>query len=114
MGRIRTGKPILPIVSNLGTDGSQTDPRVVIFDEPARPCIVFNRTGNGNDILVKVNADDDTDFGGPSSDGPGHFGIGDGCAAEVSFRGILGIERISFTTGSGSDDLDNVKVVGWV
>ncbi len=113
MGQSRTGTPILPTVVSTGTDGSATLPRVVTFPGNTRPVLVYNNTGNGNPIRVKLNSSDATDFGGGSDDGPGHFEIADTKSVEVSLGGILSIKRVSVVTTAGGDDLDNVPIVGW-
>lgn len=113
MGKIRVGESITPTTISPGIDGNLTSPRVVEFDLYARPVIVHNNTGNGNKILVKLNATDDTDFGGGSDDGIGYFPVNDEAAVEVSLGGILSVKRVSFVTTDGGDDLDNVEVHGW-
>jgi hypothetical protein len=84
------------------------------FGTYARPCVVYNNTGNGNVIRVKVNATDDTDFGGGSSDGVGHFPVKDAAATDVSMGGMINVQRVSFVTTAGGDSLNNVEVHGWV
>lgn len=114
MADIRAGAATRSTIQSSGTDGSATLPRVFVFDPYARPCIVRNATGNGRHIIVKLNATDDTDFGGVSDDGLGYFRINDGWAVEVSMRGDLCVERVSVITTDAGDDLDLVSVVGWL
>jgi hypothetical protein len=113
-GSVRSGTSTVPTTIASGTDGSPVLPRIVEFTEYARPCVVYNNTGNNNVIRVKVNATDDTDFSGASTDGIGHFPILDGTATDVSMGGILDVHRISFVTIAGGDDLDDVEVHGWL
>lgn len=113
MSRIRTGVSITPSQSAAGTDGSSTLPRVLTFKPYTRPCMVWNNTGNGRSIIVKLNATDATDFGGGSDDGAGYFSIPDGSSVEVSLGGLLCIDRVSFITTNSEDDLDDVEVHGW-
>lgn len=113
MPKPRAGTSVVPTTTSVGTDGSATVPRVVEFTSYARPCIVYNNTGNGNVIRVKLNATDATDFGGASSDGVGHFSINDQTATDVSMGGGINVKRVSFVTTAGGDDLDNVEVHGW-
>lgn len=113
-GSVRVGLPTIPTTISSGTDGSATSPRVVEFATYARPCVVYNNTGNGNVIRVKLNATDAIDFGGGLDDGIGHFPIKDGEATDVSMGGILDIARVSFVTTAGGDDLDDVEVHGWL
>ncbi len=112
--KYQSGPASAPTVVANGTDGSETDPRIVLFDSYARPCIVMNGTGNGNDIRVKVNAEAGNDFDNDSDDdGPGYFAIADGETCDVSIGGQLSVTGVSFITTAGGDDLDNVSVVGW-
>ena len=118
MGRIRTGVAIQATQANDGTDGSLTDPRIMLFEPYVRPCIVMNGTGNGNVIRVKVNAEIDgtvtNDFDNDADDdGPGYLTIADGATADASFGGLVAVHSISFITTAGGDDLDDVAVVGW-
>ena len=113
-GSVRTGTPVLPVTRSAGTDGSATLPRVYTFDPPVRPCIIYNHTGNGNQIRVKLNSTDETDFGGASSDhAAGHFPVNDETATEAALGHILAISRVSIITTAGGDDLDDVGVIGW-
>lgn len=112
-GSVRGGAPTSPTMVSSGADGNLTNPRVFTFDPYARPVILFNKTGGSKVILVKINATDDTDFGGSSDDGTGHFPIKDGESAEISLGGILNIHRVSFVTTDGADDLDKVNLTGW-
>ena len=118
MGRIRTGPAIQGTQAADGTDGSLTDPRIVLFKPYVRPCIVMNGTGNGNVIRVKVNAELDgtvtNDFDNDTDDdGPGYITIADGETADASLGGLVAVHSVSFVTTDGGDDLDNVAVVGW-
>lgn len=121
MGRVRTGAPVQGTQVAAGTDNSLTDPRIIRFDTPVRPCIVANGTGNGNNIRIKVNTEVDrtvdtvtNDFDNDADDdGPGHITIIDGESADASIGGTLGVESISIVTLDGADDLDLVTVVGW-
>ncbi len=118
MGRVRAGAPETGTQVADGTDGSQTDPRIILFDPPVRPCIVQNGTGNSLDILVKMNTELNgtvsDDFDNDSDDtGPGYLAVADGEAVDASIGGTLTIHSISFITTDGGDDLDNVAVVGW-
>ena len=113
MGLYRSGSAVVPTQTSAGTDGSATLPQVVEFERYTRPCVVYNNTGNGNIIRVKLNATDATDFGGGSSDGAGHFPIKDGEATDVSMGGMVNVQRVSFITTAGGDDLDDVEIHGW-
>ena len=113
MASYRSGSSEIPTQIAAGTDGSAVLPRIVEFDRYARPCTVYNNTGNGNVIRIKINATDATDFSGASSDGVGHFPIADGAATEVSMGCKVNVKRVSFVTTAGGDDLDDVEVHGW-
>lgn len=113
MPKPRPGSAVTPTTDSAGTDGSAILPRVMTFPTYTRPCVVYNNTGNTNVIRVKVNATDATDFGGASSDGVGHFPINDGAATDVSMGGMINVQRVSFVTTAGGDDLDDVEVHGW-
>lgn len=113
MGKIRVGEATVPTTISDGADGNVTSPRVLEFPFNTRPVIVHNNTGNTRAILVKLNATNDSDFGGASDDGIGHFPINDGAAVEVSMGGILNVHRVSFVTTDAADDLDDVEVHGW-
>jgi hypothetical protein len=118
-GAIRSGAPVQGTTVASGTDNSQTDPRIILFDPPVRPCIVMNGTGNGNNILMKVNAELNgtvsNDFDNDADDdGPGHITIIDGESADASIGSALTVHSVSFVTTDSGDDLDSVAVVGWV
>lgn len=118
MGRIRVGAPISGTQAADGTDNSLTDPRIILFDPPVRPCIVANGTGNGNNIRVKVNTELNgtvsNDFDNDSDDdGPGHITILDGETADASLGNNVSVHSVSVVTLDGADDLDLVTVVGW-
>jgi hypothetical protein len=117
-GTVKAGLPVQGTQAADGTDNSLTDPRIIIFGTPVRPCIVMNGTGNGNDIRVKVNAETNgtvsNDFDNDADDdGPGHFTLADGETIDVSIGSGLSVLSVSFVTLDGADDLDKVAVVGW-
>lgn len=119
VGKVRTGVPVAPqTTENAGTDNDDTDPRVLKFNKYARPCIVSWPAGNTSAIKVKVNAGVDAtsaianDFAS-GGDGPGYFTIAVGAEKDVSFEGIVAVQRVSFVTQNAGDDLDDVSVVGW-
>lgn len=118
MGRIRVGAPVPGTQEAAGSDDSLTDPRIIIFSNPVRPCIVANGTGNGNNIRVKVNTELNgtvsNDFDNDSDDdGPGHISIIDGETADVSLGNNVSVHSVSIVTLDAADDLDLVTVVGW-
>lgn len=120
MGRnaVRTGAAVQGTLVADGTDGSLTDPRIILFKKPVRPCIVMNGTGNGNNVRVKVNTELDgtvtNDFDNDTDDdGPGHFTVADGETIDVSIGSGLSVSSVSFVTLDAGDDLDNVTIVGW-
>lgn len=111
---VRTGAATEPAVTNAGTDNSLTDPRVVEFNQYARPCIVTNHCVNAA-IKVKVNAPASNDFDNDSDDdGAGYFIIAAGAHQDVSQEGRVAVKSVSFITQNASDDLDDVSVVGWL
>ena len=117
-GAVRAGPPIQGTVANSGTDGSQTDPRIILFAGVVRPAFIMNATGNGNVIRVKVNTETEgtvsNDFDNDGDDdGWGHFSVCDDGTLDLSVLGGLCIESISYITTDAGDDLDNVSVVGW-
>ena len=117
-GAVRSGAPSAGTQAAAGTDGSQLLPRIILFDPPVRPCIVQNGTGNGLDILVKMNTELNgtvsDDFDNDSDDtGPGYLAVADGESVDASIGGALSIHSISFVTTDAGDDLDSVAVVGW-
>lgn len=128
MGRIRVGAPTEGTTVRDGADNSLTDPRIIIFDPPVRPCIVLNHNTTER-CLIKVNAEppDSTgtvtnDFDNDSDDdGSGHM-VGPltivGAAAQnpgvdVSMGGLISVHSVSLATTNAGDDLDNISVVGW-
>lgn len=118
MGRIRTQAAVEGTTAANGTDGSTTDPRIILFSHYVRPCILMNGTGNGNVVRAKVNAETDgtvsNDFDNDSDDdGPGYVTIADGETADLSLGGQLCVHSVSFITTDAGDDLDDVTVVGW-
>lgn len=117
-GSVRTGAPITGTQAAAGTDNSLTDPRIILFDPPVRPCIVANGTGNGNNIRVKVNTELNgtvtNDFDNDADDdGPGHIAVIDGETADASIGSGISVHSVSIVTLDGADDLDLVTVVGW-
>lgn len=118
MSAVRVGAGTKPVTISSGTNGDVTDPRRLQFQRAtrpfgARPVTVWNKTGGGRAIYIKLNAGDDIDFGGANDDGSGYFPINDGSAVEVTMGGLLSVERVSFVTINAADDLDNVEVTGW-
>lgn len=116
--KFRSGPPVEGTQAAAGTDGSTTDPRIILFDPYIRPCIVMNGTGNGNVIRVKINTETNgtvsNDFDNDADDdGPGYFTIADGETADVSLWGLISVHSVSFITTAGGDDLDKVTAVGW-
>lgn len=110
---VRSGDPIEPTTSTAGTDNSQTAPRIVTFSEPVRPCLVTNHCTNAI-IVVKVNETSSNDFDNDADDdGLGHVIVAIGGTADVSFGGRISVLTVSFATKHGSDDLDDVSVIGW-
>lgn len=128
MGRVRVGAPVTGTVVNDGTDNSLTDPRIIIFDPPVRPCVILNHNTNER-CLIKVNVeppnstgavtndfDDDSD-----DDGAGHMAsprtLVTGAAippgVDASVGGHLSVHSISLVTTHANDDLDKISVVGW-
>lgn len=132
LGKARSGIPLEGTTAANGTDNSLTAPRIIIFDTPARPCIVTNHCQN-SEILVKINTELNgtvsNDFDNDSDDdGLGHFVIppkvtlvdaskdppeGGECWVDVSLGGLVTVHSVSFVTTHASDDLDEVSVVGW-
>lgn len=129
MGRVRSGAPTSGTVAAEGSDNSLTDPRIILFDPPVRPCIVTNHCVL-DEIVVKVN----TETSGTVSEkfevanGLGHFIIppratladtskdppeGGECWVDVSMGGQIVVHSVSFCTRDGSDDLADVSVVGF-
>jgi hypothetical protein len=99
----------IPSTVQAGTDNDLDDPRILRFkDKDARPCLVTNLTGGGRHIRVKVNTDTDFD---PEA---GFFTIPDQRTLDVSVGGLIAVNRVSFVTLNAADDLDDVKVYGWV
>ena len=130
LGRTRAGTPTEGTQVAAGSDNSLTDPRIILFDPPCRPCIVTNH-GATDEILVKVNTElngtvsNDFDNDG-DDDGLGHFVIpprvtladaskdppeGGECYVDVSMGGLITVHSVSIATVGG--DLDDVSVVGW-
>lgn len=128
-GTVRAGAPITGTTAADGADNDLTDPRIIIFDPPVRPCIVTHH-GQNDELLVKIN----TELSGTVSEtftqanGLGHFVIPpkikladasvdppDGSAnhVDVSCGGQIAVHSVSFCTTNASDDLDDVSVVGW-
>ncbi len=127
LGRTRSGAPNSGTQAADGTDGSMVLPRIILFDDPARPCIVTNH-GTTDEILVKVNVEVNGTVSETftQANGLGHFVIppkvtladaakdppeGGECWVDVSMGGLIAVHSVSFVTVSG--DLDDVSVVGW-
>lgn len=127
-GSVRAGVPTTGTTVNDGTDNSLTDPRIIIFDPPVRPCIVLNHNTNER-CLIKVNvepADSDgtvtNDFDNDTDDdGSGHMasprtlvtGADATPLVDVSMDGQVAIHSVSIATTNAGDDLDNISVIGW-
>lgn len=130
-GSVRSGAPTTGTQAASGADNDLTDPRIILFDPPVRPCIVTHH-GLNDELLVKVN----TELNGTVSkifsqaDGLGHFVIppkntdfladasngpptGSANNVDVSCGGQIAVHSVSFCTTNGSDDLDDVSVVGF-
>lgn len=128
----RTGAPTTGTQVADGTDGSLTAPRIILFERPVSPCIVCWH-GELDELLVKINVELDgtvtNDFDNDSDDdGAGHVILpprvtlvdaskdppeGSANWVDLSMGGQLAIHSVSFCTVNGSDDLDDVSVVGW-
>lgn len=134
MPRTRVGAPDTGTQAADGTDDSLTDPRIILFANPQRPCVVTNHCTN-SELLVKVNVE----LNGTVSEtftqanGLGQFVIppkqvihhdtadGDETAppegsanwVDVSLGGQIAVHSVSFCTTHASDDLDDVSVAGW-
>jgi hypothetical protein len=127
-GSVRAGAPVYGTTVNDGTDNSLTDPRIIIFDPPVRPCLIYNNNTNER-ALAKINVEpvdsDGTvtnDFDNDSDDdGGGHFRIprtvvtvsGAAVPLDASMGGQVLIHSVSLVTTHASDDLDNISVIGW-
>lgn len=118
-GTVRAGAPTTGTQAADGTDNSATDPRIIIFDPPVRPCIVTNHCVN-NIIVVKVNTEVNGTVSEDFSTLKGHFVIvpwtfagGSNREVDVSCGGQIAVHSVSFRTNHGSDDLDDVSVVGF-
>lgn len=128
-GSLRAGAPSTGTEVASGTDNDLTDPRIIIFAAPVRPCIVTNHCTN-QELLVKIN----TELNGTVSEtfsqanGLGHFVIppkstkadaskdhpeGGENWVDVSLGGQVSIHSVAFATTNAGDDLDDVSVVGW-
>lgn len=123
--KLRAGAATTGTEAAAGTDNSQTDPRIITFDPPVRPCIITNHCTNAA-VLVKVNAELNgtvsNDFDNDSDDdGLGHFALppNDGAVSlspswvDLSLGGAVNVHSVSFITTNAGDDLDDVSVVGW-
>lgn len=127
----RSGAPVTGTTAADGTDNSLVLPRIITFSKPVSPCIVTHH-GVNDELLVKVNTENKS--GGTvtetfsQANGLGHFVIppkvtfadaskdppeGSANYVDVSMGGQLAVESVSFCTTNGSDDLDDVSVVGW-
>jgi len=112
---VRSQSAVAPdLVESAGTDNSATAPRVVLFRNPVRPCIVSVPATFNAAVRVKVNAVAANDFDNDADDdGPGYWTIAVGATEDVSIQGRISISRVSFVTADAADDLDDVSVVGW-
>ena len=127
-GSLRAGAPVTGTTVNDGTDNDLTDPRIIIFDPPVRPCMIRNHNTNER-CLIKVNVEppDSTgavtnDFDNDSDDdGSGHMvaevssvaSTGQSPGTDASMGGQISVHSISLATTHASDDLDSISVVGW-
>ena len=121
MGRVRVGSPTTGKVVNSGTDNSLTNPRIIIFKKPVRPCwlrLTVAVTATTAPVLVKVNVEP------PDSDGTvtddfstgtkAHLTLSDILeTADLSNGGSLSVHSISIATQDASDDLDDIMVAGF-
>ncbi|KKN58719.1 hypothetical protein LCGC14_0548970 [marine sediment metagenome] len=121
MSMYRAGAPVVGTVVNPGTDNSLTNPRIITFSSPVRPCWI-RLTGAVQaataPVLVKVNVEP------PNSDGTvtDDFSTGTKAhltlssileTADLSNGGIVAIHSISIATQDGSDDLDDIMIAGF-
>ena len=114
LGKARAGAAVEPSIETSGTDNDLTAPRVVKFNSSARPVYISIPATFNASIVVKINALAANDFDNDSDDdGPGYFTVAAGETRDLSERGCVSIERVSFCTQNAGDDLDDVSVVGW-
>lgn len=124
MGRIRAGAPVTGTVVNAGSDNDLTDPRIIVFDPPVRPCLVKNHNTNER-VLIKINVEPPDSDGTVTEDfqaanGAGHMDVPpttvantDRGTVDASLNGLITVHSISIATTNAGDDLDSVSVVGW-
>lgn len=129
-GGVRAGAPTSGTTVNDGTDNDLTDPRIIVFDPPVRPCIVLNHNTNER-CLIKVNVEPPNSDGTVTNDfdndddddGLGHMAAyrtstslpadADHPGTDVSVGGQIAVHSVSLVTTTASDDLDKISVIGW-
>lgn len=111
---VRSGDPIAPTVTAAGSDDDLTDPRILTFSEPVRPCLVSNHCTN-TFIVVKVNktTTNDFDHDGADDDGLGYLTVAAGETVDVSQGGRISVTSVSLASKNAGDAVADVSVVGW-
>ncbi len=117
-GSVRAGSPVQGTVAASGTDNSLTDPRIIIFDQPVRPCwlrLTVAVTAKTAPVLVKINVETNGTVSDDFSTGTkAHLTLSDILeTADVSNGSAIAVHSISFVTQDNSDDLDDIMVVGF-
>lgn len=128
-GTIRAGAPTQGTVAAAGSANDSTDPRIILFNPPVRPCIVANHS-NKAPVLVKTN----TELTGTVSEtfeaanGRGHIVLparrtlknatksgpeGGACWADVSQGGRVAVHSVSIATTDASTPPSYVSVIGF-
>lgn len=117
-GAVRTGAPTQGTRVADGTDNDLTDPRIVVFDPPVRPCWIRLSAALAvatSHVLVKIN----TELNGTVSDDfstgtPAHLTLSSQSeTVDLSDGGQVSVHSVSFVTQHANDDLDDVMLVGF-
>ncbi len=117
-GTVRAGAPVQGTVAASGTDNSLTDPRIIIFDPPVRPCwlrLTVAVTATTAPVLVKINVETNGTVSDDFSTGTkAHLTLSSILeTADASNGSVVAVHSISLATQDASDDLDDIMVVGF-
>ena len=117
-GAVRAGAPVQGTTAASGTDNDATDPRIVIFDPPVRPCwfrLTAGIASIASPVLVKVNVETDGTVSDDFSTGtPAHLALATVFdTVDLSDDGQVVVHSVSFITQHANDDLDDVMLVGF-
>lgn len=115
---VRTRAPSTGTVAAAGADNDLTDPKIVIFDPPVRPCLIRLTealTVVTTPVLIKVNTEVNGTVSDDFSTGTlAHFALSAiTSTVDASVGGMVSVHSIAIATQNAGDDIDHVAVAGW-